>query len=191
MSLWWGSRFISRHLSSWFYISLDASKILDKIKFWGVPSGDILTKILPFKVQILRGVPSPLRLLASATNSLLYVVRFSRMKIRQSSKGSSHSCAWFILSLVLVWWLRNLTKIGCGPLLHFNFMTNFNVTGNNGEVECLSDFDNSILCAWVQIFRNTMDFKWILPHVMFKVVYGAIERFSFMSLVFKWIVSDV
>ena len=40
----------------------------------------------------------------------------------------------------------------------FQFMTNFNVTGHNGDVECFSDFDNSILCAQVQVFGNTMDF---------------------------------
>ena len=44
------------------------------------------------------------------------------------------------------------------PFAAFQFMTNFNVTGHNGDVECFSDFDNNILCARVQVFRNTMDF---------------------------------
>ena len=45
-------------------------------------------------------------------------------------------------------------------------MTIFNVTGYDGDVECFSDFDNSILCSRIQIFRNSMKFKCILPRVL-------------------------
>ena len=46
------------------------------------------------------------------------------------------------------------------------FMTIFNVTGYDGDVECFSDFDNSILCSRIQVFRNPMNFKLILPRVL-------------------------
>ena len=54
-------------------------------------------------------------------------------------------------------WSRNSKQI-LWPFATFHFMTNFNVTGHNDDVECFNDFDNSFLCARVQFFPTTMDF---------------------------------
>lgn len=53
---------------------------------------------------------------------------------------------------------KEFTKHWLYPFVSFQFMTNLNVTGYDGDVECFSDFDNSILCAQVQVFRNSVNF---------------------------------
>ena len=53
---------------------------------------------------------------------------------------------------------KGIEKNWLRPFVAFQFTTNFNVTGYDGDVECFSDFDNSILCTPVQVFRNSTNF---------------------------------
>ena len=50
-------------------------------------------------------------------------------------------------------------------------MTNFNVTGHNGDVECFSDFDNNILCAETMKQTETMTKTTWLNYAAFDIFY--------------------
>ena len=53
---------------------------------------------------------------------------------------------------------KELNQNWLWPFVPFQFLTNFNVTRYDGDIECFSDFDNSIFCASVQVFWNAMKF---------------------------------
>ena len=117
-----------------------------------VPSGDVLTKILPSIVQTLNRVPSLLCLLASFTSPHLYIGGFSFMKINQ-----------LLLRHELVWvlFLHSATfcrQPHCQDVSQLQVLFLVNQLLFFCRLFSVFFLNSSCLCVWFHVFlKNTVN----------------------------------